>query len=79
MASDNLDRDVNKEDLPEKACIYLLKGSYPEGSKPNEKRVIIRKAAKFEVRNGELWYKKTKRALDGNQVSLFKYCASYYY
>ena len=72
MASDNLDCDVKEEDLLEKACVYLLEGSYPEGSKPNEKRVIRRKAAKFEVRNGELWYKKTKRGLDGNQVSLFK-------
>ena len=36
MASDNLDSDVNKEDR--KACVYL--GSYPEGSKPNKKRVI---------------------------------------
>ena len=75
MASDNLDSDVNKEkDLLEKACVYLdlLEGSYPEGSKLNEKRVIRRKAAKFEARNGELWYKKTKRGLDGNQVSLFK-------
>lgn len=73
MASDNLDSDVNKEeDLLEKACVYLLEGSYPEGSKQNEKRVIRRKAAKFEVRNGELWYKKTKNGLDGKQVSLFK-------
>ena len=72
MASDDLDDDgdiINKEeDLLEKACAYLLEGCYPEGSKPNEKRVIRRKAAKFEVRNGELWYKKTKRGLDGKQV-----------
>ena len=52
MASDNLDSDVNnEEDLQEKACVYPLEESYPEGSKPNEKRVMIirRKAAKFEV------------------------------
>ena len=58
MVSDDLDGDVIKEeDLLEKACVYLLEGCYHKGSKPNEKKVIRRRDAKFEVRlNGELWY-----------------------
>lgn len=45
---------------------YKTKGVYPPHATKNEKRCIRRKAEKVVVRNGEIFYKKTK----GREVSV---------
>ena len=69
MASDNLDCDVLEEDLLEKACVYLLEGSYPEGRKPNEKRVIRRKAASLRCETVNCGTRKRSVDLMDNQIA----------
>ena len=44
-----------------KACTYITEGAYPAGATANEKRVIRKKAKRFAVRNGELFYRKILR------------------
>jgi hypothetical protein len=58
------------EDLVEKACLYLFDGRYPECSTSNEKRVIRRKAATLTLRDGEVFYKKTKKNSTGQKVNV---------
>ena len=55
-------------DLLEKAYIYLTERRYPENSSSNDKRIIRRKAAKFNMRDGELFYKKRVLGFDGKKV-----------
>ena len=44
------------DDLVEQACLYLTTKSYPEGCTLIRKRQIRKKAEKFSVVNGELYY-----------------------
>ena len=57
--SQDLDQ-AEENDLVEDVYIYLTKGQYPVNCAANRKRVIRRKAEKFRVRNGELFYIKKK-------------------
>ena len=54
-----MSEDDNKEEgeLLDGVVHYLTTGEYPTGCPENKKRSIRRKAAKFEVRHGELFYK----------------------
>ena len=45
------------EQLIEHAYTYLREKTYPDGCSDTKKRVIRKKAAKFEVKDGELYYK----------------------
>ena len=45
------------EQLIEQAYTYLREKTYPDGCSETRKRVIRKKAAKFEVKDGELYYK----------------------
>ena len=45
------------EQLIEQAYTYLREKTYPDGWSETRKRVIRKKAAKFEVKDGELYYK----------------------
>lgn len=65
----------DNEDIVEKACLYLIDGRYPEGSTGNEKRVIRRKATTLTLRDGEVFYKKTKKNSAGQMVK--KRCTLY--
>ena len=45
------------EQLIEQAYTYLREKTYPDGCPDSRKRVIRKKAAKFELKDGELYYK----------------------
>ena len=51
-----------------KACIYLTEGRYPENSSSNNKQIIRQKAVKFNMRDGELFYKKSVLGFDRKKV-----------
>ena len=65
------------EDLVEKECLYLFDGRYPEVSTSNEKRVIRRKAATLTLRDGEVFYKETKKNSTGQKVNIYTLCSLY--
>ena len=44
---------------------YLREKTYPDGRSETRKRVIRKKAAKFEVKDGELYYKQKQ---NGNVI-----------
>ena len=46
------------EQLIEQAYTYLREKTYPDGCSETRKRVIRKKAAKFEVKDGELYKQK---------------------
>ena len=52
------DEDDVKENLVEEAYQYLRMKSYPAGASEGRKRCIRRKAAKFILKNGELFFKR---------------------
>ncbi len=50
-----------EEELIEQAYTYLTQKTYPDGCTATRKRVIRKKAAKFEVKDGELYYKQKQK------------------
>lgn len=48
-------------DLVEAAYQYITDTSYPDGCSKEQKRTIRRKATKFVVRNGVMFFKKKKK------------------
>ena len=52
------EEDEVKENLVEEAYQYLRRKSYPAGASEGRKRCIRRKAAKFVLKNGELFFKR---------------------
>ena len=48
-------------DLVQEAYMYLTQQRYPLGCADSRKRSIRKKAAKFVVRDGELFFKKKKK------------------
>eukprot|EP00731_Ephydatia_muelleri_P030725 Em0022g239a len=55
------EEDEVKENLVEEAYQYLRRKSYPAGASEERKRCIRRKAAKFVLKNGELFFKKMNK------------------
>ena len=57
------EHDADKErDLVQLAYNYLVNNKeYPADCTKNEKRTIRRKAKKFELKDGELYFKKKKK------------------
>ena len=49
------------QELVEQAYAYLTTSTYPPGCTENRKRVIRTKAKKFELRDGELFYKQKQK------------------
>ena len=60
--------DLNSQDLIDNIYTFVTENRYPEGATVGQKRTIRRKAAKFEVCDGELFYKKTTKDERGNKV-----------
>ena len=56
------------EELIDQACVYLLEHRYPDVCSGNAKRTIRRKAETLAVRDGEVFYMKTKKDGDGEKV-----------
>ena len=50
--------DDSRDDLIEDTLLYVSEKKYPENCNPNRKRQIRKKAEKFVVVDGELYYKK---------------------
>ena len=44
------------DDLVEEVYLYMTKKTYPDGCLLNRKRQIRKKAEKFEIVDGELYY-----------------------
>ena len=57
---------------------YLVDKVYPKNATKNEKRVIRRKAMKFEIVDGELYFKKKKKKSKEVLLYLVNVCTSYY-
>ena len=57
--------------LDNNACTYIVNGEYPADATRNERRSIRRKAKKFCVREGELFYTRA----NSSEVS---FCWYYY-
>ena len=53
-----MDTEERVQELIEQAYVYLTSTTYPPGC--DEKRVIRKKAKKFELKGGELYYKQRK-------------------
>ena len=47
------------EDLIEQACLYLMAKRYPDSCTASRKRQIRQRAKKFEIVDGEVFYKPT--------------------
>ena len=62
------------EQLIEQAYTYLREKTYPDGCSETRKRVIRKKAAKFEVKDGELYYKQKQNG----KVILVDLCVHLY-
>jgi hypothetical protein len=56
-SSDSEDQEII---LTRNACNYKTSGEYPPGATDNMKRSIRRKAKKFEVSDGEVFYIQTR-------------------
>jgi len=55
----SLEDSCDGGDLVQEAYEYVATSKYPVGCTDNRKRVIRKKAKKFEVKEGEPYYKKT--------------------
>ena len=53
--------EAREQQLIEEAFVYHTEKQYPAGVTDNRKRVIRKKAAKFEVQDGVLFYKMKKK------------------
>ena len=53
-------KEETEVDLVEQAYVYVTSKTYPEGFSENQKRIVWRKAKKFVVRDGELYFIKKK-------------------
>ena len=54
--------------LIDRACAYVMSGEYPADANKNERRSIRRKAKKFCITDGEVFYIRT----NGSEVSLYE-------
>ena len=66
------------KDLLQAVYNYLLDKIYPKSATKNEKRVIRRKATRFEIVDGELYFKKKKKKSKEVLSCLVTMCMSYY-
>ena len=60
MADSSEEGDAKSGDLVEEAYEYLVRNVYPVGASVAHKRCIRRKAQKFVVKDGEMYFKKKK-------------------
>ena len=56
MENEYCEYECDQEDLIEQACLYLTKKTYPDGCTQSRKRQVRKKAEKFRIVNGELFY-----------------------
>ena len=53
--------DGEESALLDEAILYITEKRYPEEASENRKRAIRRKAKKFEIQGGELFYRDTRK------------------
>ena len=58
--------------LLEDAYLYITTSAYPEGCTDSRKRVIRKKAKKFHVSEGELFYKKKQKGMVFTSAILYR-------
>ena len=58
---DTEERHERDQELVEQAYVYLTSTTYPPGCDDNRKRMIRKKAKKFELKDGELYYKQKQK------------------
>ena len=56
-------------DLVDQAYQYITTNSYPPGCPENRKRTIRKKSKRFQVRDGELFYKEMRKHSSGKKVT----------
>ena len=66
-----------EDELVANAVDYLIERSYPEGCTSNKKRIVRRKAATLVLRDGDVFYKKSKKYSAGEKV-LNSFCLRIY-
>lgn len=57
-----MDSEEKDQLLVEQAFVYLTTSKYPVDCSENRKRVVRKKSKKFELRDGELFYKQKQKA-----------------
>ena len=63
MADSSEEGDAQNGNLVEEAYEYLVRNVYPVVASVSRKRCIRRKAQKFVVRGGEMYFKKKKKGM----------------
>ena len=56
-----MDFEERDQELVEQAYDYLTASRYPPECTENRKRVIRKKAKKFEIKDGQLFYKQKQK------------------
>ena len=74
--SEAKDASGSKDDLVDYVYLSLKDSAYPKKCSASLKRHIRLRSKKFEVRNGELYY---KLALGEGNVSYYKRCNFFFY
>ena len=71
MESPTNEEDIGSGDLIQDVYVYLTERRYPLSCTEARKRSIRRKAEKFVIREGELYFiKKKKKGRDGKKVNV---------
>ena len=52
-----LEEGDSADRLLDEAVLYIVEKHYPDEATENRKRIIRRKAKKFEIQDGELYYR----------------------
>ena len=62
MCASDVKGSSSDKDIVEQVYVYKTKNQYPDGARESKKRVIRKKAKRFVVKDGELYYiqRKTK-------------------
>ena len=56
-----MESEERDQELVEQAYSYITTSTYPPECTENRKRVIRKKAKKFELKDGELYYKQKQK------------------
>ena len=59
------DEALEADRLLDEAMLYMVENRYPEEATENRKRIIRRKAKKFEIQDGELYYRDNRKSSGG--------------
>ena len=59
------DEALEADRLLDEEMLYMVENRYPDEATDNRKRIIRRKAKKFEIQDGELYYRDNRKSSGG--------------